>query len=236
MFWVGGAALPLITALLSTRQRPGSIPSAHAAAMPHGEDASNTVRQAKQSRAIHRQSLFFLTAKPVVNYPLTMNWANLAGGHPLDATNRGRTLDAGAVPLTRVSGLTAAAQSFHAHDRARRTSADQMSDVAAGGNGRAGGFALPTLGELGTMLRRGDIALAIGVMTILVVLILPLPATLLDMALAISIILSVLILMTSLFIQAPLEFSVFPDRAAHLHDAAAFAQPRIDATHPLAGP
>ncbi len=47
-------------------------------------------------------------------------------------------------------------------------------------------------------------------MAILVVLILPLPATLLDLALAISIILSVLILMTALFIHAPLEFSAFP--------------------------
>jgi len=60
------------------------------------------------------------------------------------------------------------------------------------------------------MLRRGDIALAIGVLTILVVLILPLPPILLDLALAISIILSVLILMTALFIQTPLEFSAFP--------------------------
>src|SRR5438270_8161100 len=42
------------------------------------------------------------------------------------------------------------------------------------------------------------------------VLILPLPALLLDFSLAISIILSVLILMTSLFIEEPLEFSVFP--------------------------
>ena len=60
------------------------------------------------------------------------------------------------------------------------------------------------------MLKRGDIALAIGVLTILVVLILPLPPILLDLALAISIILAVLILMTSLFIQTPLEFSAFP--------------------------
>jgi flagellar biosynthesis protein FlhA len=82
-----------------------------------------------------------------------------------------------------------------------------MSDVAGGGGQ---GFALPKLNEIGTMLRRGDIALAIGVMAILVVLLLPLPATLLDMALAVSIILSVLILMTALFIQAPLEFSSFP--------------------------
>jgi flagellar biosynthesis protein FlhA len=81
-----------------------------------------------------------------------------------------------------------------------------MSDVAGDGQG----FALPKLNDIGIMLRRGDIALAIGVMAILVVLLLPLPATLLDMALALSIILSVLILMTALFIQAPLEFSSFP--------------------------
>jgi flagellar biosynthesis protein FlhA len=115
-------------------------------------------------------------------------------------------LDAGAVPLARTSGLTAAAGSFHAQDRARRTSADTMSDVAGSGQG----FVLPKLNDIGLMLRRGDIALAIGVMAILVVLLLPLPATLLDMALALSIILSVLILMTALFIQAPLEFSSFP--------------------------
>ena len=60
------------------------------------------------------------------------------------------------------------------------------------------------------MLRHSDIALAVGMMTILVVLILPLPPLLLDFALAISITFFVLILMTSLFIQAPLEFSAFP--------------------------
>jgi flagellar biosynthesis protein FlhA len=85
-----------------------------------------------------------------------------------------------------------------------------MTDVAAGGGGQSGGFALPGIGDIGALLKRGDIALAVGVMTILVVLILPLPAMLLDMSLAISIILSVLILMTALFIQAPLEFSAFP--------------------------
>jgi flagellar biosynthesis protein FlhA len=72
------------------------------------------------------------------------------------------------------------------------------------------GFKLPTLGDLSAIVRRGDIALAIGVMTILVVLILPLPPLLLDVFLAFSIILSVLILMTALFIHTPLEFSAFP--------------------------
>jgi flagellar biosynthesis protein FlhA len=69
---------------------------------------------------------------------------------------------------------------------------------------------LQSFGQIGEMLRRGDLALAIGVMAILVVLILPLPPLLLDFSLAVSIILSVLILMTALFIHAPLEFSAFP--------------------------
>src|SRR3569832_2401867 len=66
------------------------------------------------------------------------------------------------------------------------------------------------MSDIGAFLKRGDSALAIVGLTILVVLILPLPPLLLDFALAVSIILSVLILMTSLFIQAPLEFSAFP--------------------------
>jgi flagellar biosynthesis protein FlhA len=69
---------------------------------------------------------------------------------------------------------------------------------------------LSRLADIGGMLRRSDIGLAVGMMTILVVLLLPLPPLLLDFALAISITFSVLILMTSLFIQTPLEFSAFP--------------------------
>ena len=69
---------------------------------------------------------------------------------------------------------------------------------------------LPSLGQIGAMLRRGDLMLAIGVIGILVVLIMPLPPMMLDMLLALSLILSVLILMTALFIQGPLEFSAFP--------------------------
>ena len=60
------------------------------------------------------------------------------------------------------------------------------------------------------MLMRGDLLLAIGVLGILTILVLPLPAFLLDLFLAASITLSVLILMTALFIQSPLEFNSFP--------------------------
>ena len=58
--------------------------------------------------------------------------------------------------------------------------------------------------------KRGDIILALGVVAILVVLILPLPRWLLDVALAFSITFSVLILMTALFVEKPLDFNAFP--------------------------
>ncbi len=85
-----------------------------------------------------------------------------------------------------------------------------MTDTTLGQGADKPATRLPSIGDLATMLKRGDLALAVGVLTILVVLILPLPAMVLDLFLAISITLSILILMTALFIQAPLEFSAFP--------------------------
>jgi len=87
-----------------------------------------------------------------------------------------------------------------------------MSDVSGDTGVRGLGHSIAALKftDFSDLLKRGDLALAVGVLTILVVLILPLPPVLLDLFLAVSIILSVLILMTSLFIQAPLEFSSFP--------------------------
>ena len=85
-----------------------------------------------------------------------------------------------------------------------------MSDTTAAPATASSGFKLPSLGDIGTLLKRGDLALAFGVLAILVVLILPLPPLLLDLALAVSITLSILILMTALFIHTPLEFSSFP--------------------------
>jgi flagellar biosynthesis protein FlhA len=59
-------------------------------------------------------------------------------------------------------------------------------------------------------IARGEVALALGVVGIVVLLILPIPAFLLDLLLAISITSAVLILMTSLLIKKPLEFTGFP--------------------------
>ncbi|MET3824922.1 MULTISPECIES: flagellar biosynthesis protein FlhA [Sphingomonas] len=67
---------------------------------------------------------------------------------------------------------------------------------------------------LNTLIRRfginRDLALAGSVIAIIAMLILPLPPLLLDMGLALSITLSVMILMTALFIEKPLELSAFP--------------------------
>jgi flagellar biosynthesis protein FlhA len=85
-----------------------------------------------------------------------------------------------------------------------------MAGITAGQGAEVSVSGFPSFSQIGTMLRRGDLALAFGILTILVVLILPLPSVILDLFLAISITLSILILMTALFIQAPLEFSSFP--------------------------
>ncbi|MTI18981.1 flagellar biosynthesis protein FlhA [Rhodobacteraceae bacterium RKSG542] len=86
-----------------------------------------------------------------------------------------------------------------------------------GGTGRpsAGGGLFGSISNISAQglwqtIKQGDIGLALGVMVILVMLIMPMPAVMLDLFLAVSIIFSVMVLMTGLFIQKPLEFSSFP--------------------------
>src|SRR5579863_5663818 len=55
-----------------------------------------------------------------------------------------------------------------------------------------------------------DVGFAIGIVLILCIFFLPVPAVFIDLGLAFSIALSVLILMVALWIQKPLEFSAFP--------------------------
>src|SRR5215212_11331227 len=63
----------------------------------------------------------------------------------------------------------------------------------------------------GAVAKNGrDIFFALGIVIILAVLFLPIPPLLIDMGLAFSIALSVLILMVALWIEKPLEFSSFP--------------------------
>ena len=58
--------------------------------------------------------------------------------------------------------------------------------------------------------KRGDILFAFGIVLMLVILILPMPAWLLDIALALSITMACMVLMTAIFIEKPTEFSAFP--------------------------
>ena len=68
----------------------------------------------------------------------------------------------------------------------------------------------PTFAGFKDSLFRGDILLALGVIAIITVLIFPMPTWLLDMSLALSMTLSVMVLMTVLFLERPLDFSTFP--------------------------
>ena len=58
--------------------------------------------------------------------------------------------------------------------------------------------------------KRGDLFFALTIIIMLVILIMPMPAWLLDIALAFSITISCLVLMTAIFIEKPNEFNAFP--------------------------
>ncbi len=68
----------------------------------------------------------------------------------------------------------------------------------------------PSARDIIGWVARGEVALALGVVGIVVLLILPIPSFMLDGLLSISITSAVLILMTSLLIRKPLEFTGFP--------------------------
>lgn len=96
------------------------------------------------------------------------------------------------------------------------TANDEAKTAPAAGNDpgasvpAAGGLAFPSVQNIWDNLKRGDVSLATGILVILTLLIMPMPPMMLDMFLAVSIVFSVLVLMTALFIQKPLEFSSFP--------------------------
>src|ERR1700756_955937 len=72
-------------------------------------------------------------------------------------------------------------------------------------------MALTAVGSAPAANRGGkDIAFAIGIVLILCLFFLPVPAVMIDFGIATSIALSVLILMVALWIHKPLEFSAFP--------------------------
>lgn len=60
------------------------------------------------------------------------------------------------------------------------------------------------------IMRRTDILISFGVMAILSIIIIPLPTVLLDLLLSLQISAAVMIIVTSIFISKPLDFSAFP--------------------------
>lgn len=78
--------------------------------------------------------------------------------------------------------------------------------AAAPVSGGAGG----NFGRAMAGMVRPDVMFALGIITIILFMLVPIPPVMLDAGLAVSITFSVMILMTILFIQTPLEFSSFP--------------------------
>ena len=67
-----------------------------------------------------------------------------------------------------------------------------------------------TGGSLARLLRSRDVLLGVGVILIVGMMIVPVPAVLMDLLLATNIALAVTILLVALFTEEPLDFSVFP--------------------------
>ncbi|MDP3428682.1 MAG: flagellar biosynthesis protein FlhA [Humidesulfovibrio sp.] len=58
--------------------------------------------------------------------------------------------------------------------------------------------------------KQGDILLAAGVVTVLLIMLVPVPTIVIDFMLTFSIAISLVILVTSMFLESPMEFSIFP--------------------------
>ena len=72
------------------------------------------------------------------------------------------------------------------------------------------GYARPTGRDMMGWVARGEVAMAIGVIGVILLLILPVPKFLMDLLLAVSLVSSVLILMTAVMMKRPLDFAIFP--------------------------
>ena len=64
--------------------------------------------------------------------------------------------------------------------------------------------------KLSNILKNNDIVLAIGLVVIVCMMVIPLPAQLLDILLTVNISLAVVILLVCLYTQEPLDYSSFP--------------------------
>ncbi len=64
--------------------------------------------------------------------------------------------------------------------------------------------------KLSILTHNADVALALGVIVILIVMLIPMPTAVMDFLLATNVALALLILLVSMYITKPLQFSVFP--------------------------
>jgi flagellar biosynthesis protein FlhA len=81
---------------------------------------------------------------------------------------------------------------------------------ATTGGGFGSGAAMGRAGAMAAPFIRSDVLFAFGIITIIMFMLLPMPTGMLDAGLALSVAFSVMVLMTVLFIQEPLDFSTFP--------------------------
>ncbi|MBU1230737.1 MAG: flagellar biosynthesis protein FlhA [Proteobacteria bacterium] len=58
--------------------------------------------------------------------------------------------------------------------------------------------------------KQGDILLSVGVVVILMMMLVPMPTIVLDLMLTFSISISLVVLITSMFLESPMEFTIFP--------------------------
>ncbi|HZZ73693.1 MAG TPA: flagellar biosynthesis protein FlhA [Pirellulales bacterium] len=70
--------------------------------------------------------------------------------------------------------------------------------------------ALPTVGTISPLSRARDLVLPIGIIASVLVILMPMPPALMDMFLAVNVTAAVIVLLTTIYVRTPLEFSIFP--------------------------
>ena len=68
----------------------------------------------------------------------------------------------------------------------------------------------PRAAAMGPLARIQDLILPVGIIASILVIIVPLPSALMDLLLAVNITIAVIMLLTTIYVRTPLEFSIFP--------------------------
>ena len=70
--------------------------------------------------------------------------------------------------------------------------------------------ALPRADYISPLTRGKELVLPIGIIASVLVIMVPMPAALMDLFLAVNITVAVIVLLTTIYVRTPLEFSIFP--------------------------